>query len=90
MSNNTKVYNDIYNTPTEDQIKLAILEQIANESQMVNHSISEIKYKIQSICNSGLSKEMKRKKINEIICYVKNYSNSWINNSKEINTGFLK
>jgi hypothetical protein len=82
--------NNIYNTPIDDQIKNAIFQQIAEESHSVNLAISQIKSNIQLICNSGLSKEMKRKKINEIVCYIKNNSNAWIDNSKEINTGILK
>lgn len=82
--------NNIYNTPIEDQIKQAIFEQIADESQIVNSSVNEIKSKLQLICNSRLSKEMKRKKINEIACYIKNNCNSWIDISKEINYELLK
>jgi uncharacterized protein YdcH (DUF465 family) len=82
--------NNIYNTPIDDQIKNAIFQQIAEESHNVNIAISQIKSNIRLICNSGLSKEMKRKKINEIVCYIKNNSNPWIDNSKEINTGILK
>ena len=55
--------NNIYNTPIDDQIKRAIFEQIADESQIVNAAVNEIKSKIQLICNSRLSKEMKRKKL---------------------------
>lgn len=82
--------NDIYNEPINDQIKEAILQQIAEESQMVNHAMSDIKYKIQKICNSGLSKETKKRKITEIVLYIKNYSNSWIENSKVIENHLFK
>jgi type VI protein secretion system component VasK len=82
--------NDIYNEPINDQIKEAILQQIAEESQMVNKSMSEIKSRIQNICNSGLSKETKKRKITEIVLYIKNYSNSWIENSKVIENHLFK
>jgi hypothetical protein len=82
--------NDIYNEPIDDQIKEAILQQIAEESRIVNHAVSEIKSRIQTICNSGLSKETKRRKIAEIAIYIKNYSNSWIENSKVIENHLFK
>lgn len=82
--------NDIYNEPIDDQIKEAILQQIAEESIMVNQAMSEIKSRIQKICNSGLTKETKRRKITEIVLYIKNYSNSWIDNSKVIENHLFK
>ena len=82
--------NDIYNEPIDDQIKEAILQQIAEESRIVNHAMIDIKYKIQNICNSGLSKETKKRKITEIVLYIKNYSNSWIENSKVIENHLFK
>lgn len=76
--------SDIYNAPVDEQFKRAMLEHIANESQMVNHSISEIKQKVQRICLSDLSKETKRKKIKEVLSYINNYSDSWIDSCKNI------
>lgn len=71
--------NDIYNVSTQQQLKTAILQQIAEESHEVNLSVSQIKQKIQTICLSKLSKETKQKKIKDILNYIKNYSDSWIN-----------
>lgn len=76
--------NDIYNVPIRDQIKKAILEHIADESQMVNHAISEIKQKVQKICLSDLSKETKKKKIREIVSYINKYSDPWIDSCKHV------
>ncbi len=81
--------NDIYNEDFKDQIKKAIMEQIADESQKVNHAISEIKYKIQMIANSKLSKDTKRKKIKEISDFINKNSPQWIEHSKDIASSFL-
>ena len=67
--------NDIYNEPIDDQIKEAILQQIAEESRIVNHAMIDIKYKIQNICNSGLSKETKKWSLDEIKDMIEQYKN---------------
>lgn len=81
--------SDIYNEDFKDQIKKAIMEQIADESQKVNHAISEIKYKIQMIANSKLSKDTKRKKIKEISDFINKNSPQWIEHSNDIASSFL-
>jgi hypothetical protein len=81
--------NDIYNEDFKDQIKKAIMEQIADESQKVNHAISEIKYKIQMITTSKLSKDTKKRKIKEITDYITKNSAQWIEHSNDIASSFL-
>jgi len=81
--------SDIYNEDFKDQIKKAIMEQIADESQKVNHAISEIKYKIQMIATSKLSKDTKKRKIKEIIDYITKNSVQWIEHSNDITSSFL-
>jgi hypothetical protein len=81
--------SDIYNEDFKDQIKKAIMEQIADESQKVNHAISEIKYKIQMIATSKLSKDTKKRKIKEITDYITKNSVQWIEHSNDIASSFL-
>lgn len=73
----------------KDQYQRVMMEKISEENQMVKRLKSDIESKCYQICSSKISKDSKRKIIKEILNYITNNSEPWINISTEYKSSTL-
>ena len=73
----------MFNVSDESQFKLAKMQIISEENAKANRLKSEIISKINDLCLTGISKETRKKKINEIIEHVQKNSDHYINLKNE-------
>jgi hypothetical protein len=74
----------IENINHQKQYEIIKMKMISEENAKANRLKSEIMAKINSLCETGISKQTRKNKIKQIIEFIDNNCDTWIEMKKEI------